>query len=49
MYYKGKRKALPSAKTNREYQLYCEGKTNKDKILPYEKWCLIQRRKFGIF
>ena len=49
MFYRGKRKIVPTENSHREYQAYCEGKMNKDKIISYKEWCLRQRRKYGIF
>lgn len=49
MFYKGKRKKLPTAKTDKEYLAYCERKQNKDKIMSYEAWCKQQRKKHGMF
>ena len=48
-FYKGKRKRLPSAETDREYKAYCKSKVNKDNILSYKAWCERERRLRGMF
>jgi hypothetical protein len=48
-FYKGKAKKLPTAKTDKDYQAYCDRKKNKSKILPYEKWARLERIKHGMF
>lgn len=48
-FYKGKRKKLPTAETDQEYQDYCSRKKNKAKIMDYKSWCRSQRRKGGFF
>ena len=48
-FYKGKTKKLPTAKTDKEYQAYCNRKKNKSKILPYEQWARQERIKSGMF
>jgi hypothetical protein len=48
-FYKGKCKKLPTAKTDKDYQAYCNRKKNKNKILPYEEWARQERIKRGMF
>lgn len=48
-FYKGRRKKLPTAETDKEYQAYCKRKKNKSKILSYKSWCDEQRRQHGMF
>ena len=48
-FYKGKRKKLPTAETDKEYQDYCNRKQNKAKMMDYKSWCRSQRRKSGLF
>ena len=48
-FYKGKLKKLPTAKTDKDYQVYCDRKKNKSKILSYENWAKKERVKRGMF
>jgi hypothetical protein len=48
-FYKGKRKKLPTAETDKDYQAYCKRKKNKSKILSYEAWAKSERKKHGLF
>jgi hypothetical protein len=48
-FYKGKSKKLPTAKTDKDYQAYCDRKINKSKILPYKEWAKREFIKYGIF
>lgn len=44
-----RKKKLPTAETDVDYQKYCKNKKNKDKILSYAAWCRRERRKGGMF
>ena len=48
-FYKGRKKKLPTAETDKEYQAYCKRKKNKSKILNYKSWCDKQRKQHGMF
>jgi hypothetical protein len=48
-FYKGRTKRLPTAETDKDYQLYCSRKLNKDKLLSYRDWCKKERRNGGMF
>jgi len=48
-FYKGRKKKLPTAETDNEYQTYCKNKKNKAKILDYKSWCAKQRQQGGMF
>ena len=48
-FYKGKKKKLSTAETDKEYQAYCKRKKNKDKILGYKSWCAKQKKQHGMF
>ena len=45
-FYRGKAKKTTKDK---DYELYCQRKKNKNKILPYELWAKKERIKSGIF
>ena len=48
-FYKGKAKKLLTASTDKDYLTYCENKKNKNKILSYDAWCRVERKKRGMF
>ena len=45
-FYRGK---VKKATKDKDYELYCQRKKNKNKILPYEVWGKRERIKSGIF
>ncbi len=48
-FYKGKVKKLPTEKTDKDYQAYCDRKKNKSKILSYKAWVKKEYSKYGLF
>lgn len=48
LFYKGTVKNKPTVDTDKEYQLYCKRKKNKEKILSYNAWAKRERRKGGM-
>lgn len=48
-FYKGRRKKLLTAETDKDYIAYCERKQNKANIVPYKKWVRQERKKYGLF
>ena len=48
-FYRGKQKKLPTAETDKDYQIYCKRKKNKENILSYKQWAKQERIKSGLF